>query len=78
MTELYVEFTGKETESEFLQKCIKQWEDSMTGDAPDYMKQARLSIVLRELKARHERLTTPITLLNEKVRGKENDTTDKR
>ena len=52
--QLYVQFTGDESEEEFLAKCITQWETSMAGDAPEYMKQARLSIVLRELKARHD------------------------
>lgn len=34
----FIEFTGEETENEFLGKCLKQWEITSESESPDVQK----------------------------------------
>lgn len=48
----FVEFTGEETEKEFLEKCLKQWEIVANGNAPDVFKVTQLGTVFSEMRHR--------------------------
>lgn len=50
----YIEFTGEETEIEFLEKCIEQWEIAQEGDF--FKNMMMLGSMFREVRHRIEEL----------------------
>lgn len=50
----YIEFTGEETEIEFLEKCIEQWE--IAQDEDFFKKMMMLGSMFREVRHRIEEL----------------------
>lgn len=52
----YVEFTGEETEKEFLEKCVEQWELAANSQLSDIGKLMRLASVFSEMRHRIEEL----------------------
>lgn len=53
----FVEFTGEETEKEFLQKCLQQWELTANSGAVEVMKMAQIGTVFSEIRHRIEELS---------------------
>lgn len=52
----FVDFTGEETEVEFLEKCLKQWDLTSGSSAPEMIKIAQLGTVFSEIRHRIEEL----------------------
>lgn len=52
----FVEFTGEETEKEFLEKCLEQWEKTVNSKYPDMMKLVQLGSMISEMRHRVEEL----------------------
>ena len=50
----FVDFTGEETEKEFLEKCLKQWELTASSDITDIGKLIQLGSVFSEMRHRME------------------------
>lgn len=50
----FVNFTGEETEKEFLQKCLMQWDKTAESDMPDFMKMMQIATVFSEMRHRIE------------------------
>lgn len=48
----FVEFTGEETEKEFLQKVLKKWDLTADSDKPDMFKMMELGTVFSEIRHR--------------------------
>ena len=48
----FVEFTGEETEKEFLVKCLNQWELTAKSPVPDMAKIMQLGTVFSEIRHR--------------------------
>lgn len=52
----FVEFTGKETEKEFLEKVLTQWELTAGSDKPEILKMIEIATVFSEIRHRVEEL----------------------
>lgn len=52
----YVKFTGEETEKEFLQKCLKQWDNVANAEVPDLLKIMNIATVFSEMRHRIEEM----------------------
>jgi len=52
----FIEFTGEETEKEFLEKCLKQWEITSGGESQIMQKMMELGTVFFEMRHRIEEL----------------------
>lgn len=52
----FVEFTGEETEKEFLEKCLEQWERTTNNHIQDFMKILHLGTIFSEIRHRIEEL----------------------
>lgn len=52
----FVVFTGEETEKEFLEKCLEQWEVTAESDVPEVVKLMRLGTIFSEMRHRVDEL----------------------
>lgn len=52
----FVEFTGEETEKEFLEKCLEQWKLTGNSSQPDVIKMCQIGTVFNEIRHRLEEL----------------------
>lgn len=52
----FIDFTGEETEKEFLQKCIEQWETTIESSVSDMGKVMQLGAVFSEMRHRIDEL----------------------
>lgn len=52
----FVDFTGEENEKEFLEKCLKQWDETTEKEVPEVMKIIELGNVFSEMRHRLEEL----------------------
>ena len=52
----FVIFTGEETEKEFLQKCLEQWEITGNSKLPEMMKMCQLGFMFSEMRHRVDEL----------------------
>ena len=52
----FVDFTGEETEKEFLQKCLEQWELTLKSGVSDTGKVMQLGTVFSEMRHRIDEL----------------------
>lgn len=48
----FVEFTGQETEKEFLEKVLKQWDITAGSEKPEILKMMELGTVFSEIRHR--------------------------
>ena len=48
----FVDFTGEETEKEFLEKCIQQWDMTMESEKNHINKMLEIASVFREIRHR--------------------------
>ncbi len=50
----FVQFTGEETEKEFLEKCLEQWE--LSAEKPPIMAMIQLGSLFSEMRHRFDEL----------------------
>lgn len=48
----FIEFTGEESEKEFLEKCLKQWEIATNSDVTDMVKVMHIGTAFIEMRHR--------------------------
>lgn len=52
MGKIFVDFTGKETEKEFLEKCVKQWGLTMESGNSLMAKLVEIAIIFDQMRHR--------------------------
>lgn len=52
----FVDFTGDETEKEFLEKCLEQWDRSLNSNKTDTNRMLEIASVFHEMRHRVDEL----------------------